>query len=285
MKVLLLGSGGFLGRSVLERFRDLSQPNLGEFLIDAPRSSDLDLTNSEKVDEFFDKAYYDYVIFGAVKIDEVEKSIGMFLNVYRNYSKYGFLINIGSGAEYGPYRYQPKMKESHFDLAFPSEGYPLIKFVQGREIEFGKVNNAVNLRVFGIYGPYEDHSRRFISNNICNAINGKDMTCRQDMLFDYVYVDDFSDFLWNIINSRHQFKFRSYNFAPSSAVSLVEIGTRLTHRFPKVPFKVAQPGFGREYSGDPGRLVSEFGQVVKTPLDSGIEKMITYFTNQNAGSL
>ena len=43
--------------------------------------------------------------------------------------------------------------------------------------------NIYNLRVFGIFGKYEDHTRRFISNNICRVLCGLDISMNKNMLF------------------------------------------------------------------------------------------------------
>ena len=48
----------------------------------------------------------------------------------------------------------------------------------------------MNLRLFGVYGEFEDYSRRFISNNICRVLSGLPISMNRDMKFDYIYMND-----------------------------------------------------------------------------------------------
>ena len=48
------------------------------------------------------------------------------------------------------------MDEAYAAEAFPEAGYPLIKSVQGKQIDSDVQQAGVNFRIFGIYGKFED---------------------------------------------------------------------------------------------------------------------------------
>ena len=60
-KILLTGSGGFIGKNILESY--LSK----QYVICAPRSKELDLLDTEAVDSYFKDKNFDAVIHGALK--------------------------------------------------------------------------------------------------------------------------------------------------------------------------------------------------------------------------
>ena len=60
------------------------------------------------------------------------------------------------------------MREDYFpkEPAFPNDVYSLSKYTISKLHQSSSCSNIYNLRVFGIFGPYEDYQRRLISNNI-----------------------------------------------------------------------------------------------------------------------
>ena len=274
ISVLLLGSRSFIGKSILDRWQSLPSERVS---IQGLSSKDLDLTDREAVDAYFRDNYFDYVILSAVQVANVENSLRMFFNVRRNTERYGFLINLGSGAEYDPVRYKPKMDEAYAAEAFPEAGYPLIKSVQGKQIESDGLQASVNFRIFGVYGKFEDFSRRFITSNVHSALTKGAVTCNQDMLFDYVHVDVLSDFLYKVIVERRTFEHKTYNFCTGSPVSLVDLGHEICRQIPRADFVLHKKGFGGEYSGDPTRLDQEFGTLSHRPFNNAIAELKLFF--------
>jgi 2-methylisocitrate lyase-like PEP mutase family enzyme len=81
------------------------------------------------------------------------------------------MIQIGSGSEYDRRCYEPRINETPFFKSIPVDTYGLTKFSIATVLENTLNKKFTNLRCFGVFGKYEDYSRRFISNNICNAID------------------------------------------------------------------------------------------------------------------
>ena len=49
--------------------------------------------------------------------------------------------------------------------------------------------NIYDLRLFGVYGKYEN-GKKIYFNAICRVLKGKDITIRQNVYFDYLWIDD-----------------------------------------------------------------------------------------------
>ena len=117
------------------------------------------------------------------------------------------------------------MDEAYAAEAFPEAGYPLIKSVQGKQIDSDVQQASVNFRIFGIYGKFEDFSRRFITSNVHSALTKGAVTCNQDMLFDYVHVDVLSDFLFQVVVERRTFEHKTYNFCRDNGHSMASFSS------------------------------------------------------------
>lgn len=257
-KILLTGGSGFIGKNILESY--LAK----KYQIIAPKRTELDVVDDESVHNYFQKNKdFDVVIHSAGKpghrnaVDPCGvfyTNSRMFFNLEKHSDSFGKMIVIGSGAIYDMRHYQPKMKEEYFGENIPVDEHGLCKYVIGKYIE--ETSKIVDLRVFGIFGKYEDYAIRFISNAICKTLFDLPITIKQNRQFGYIYVDDLMMVLEFFIehNSRH----RSYNITPDYAISLLEIAEIVKKVSQKnIEIKIAEPDFGLEYSGDNSRLKSE----------------------------
>ncbi|MFZ2655123.1 MAG: NAD-dependent epimerase/dehydratase family protein, partial [Victivallales bacterium] len=163
MKIFITGTNGFVGRNLKEYFQDKHD-------IHCPKRNQLDLLDTRAVQEFITGNQFDIVIHCAVNIQSIEHNLRMYFNLERCAGSFGKMLSVGSGAEYDMKNYVPKMKEEYFGRNIPSDIYGLSKYVIAKDIE-SKHRNIYNLRIFGIYGKYEDYKRRFISNNICRTLS------------------------------------------------------------------------------------------------------------------
>lgn len=277
MKILITGGSGFIGLNLQER---LSR----EHIIFAPRSNELDLLNEAAVKDYFKNNNFDAVIncatWDATQYSQKDKSkilehnLRMFFNVVHERGSFGRLINLGSGAEFGRPHWQPLMAEEYFDQHIPDDPYGFSKYIINKQI--ANLPNAVNLRLFGVFGKHEDYRIRFISNIIYLALNNLPITIRQDVAFDYLYIND----LVEIIN-------RFLNIAPRQKT--YNVCTGKTHRLTVLaqiilktlgndsPLEISQTGLGREYSGDNSRLLAEIGEINFTPIEESIEALCLWY--------
>ena len=251
MSILITGSGGFLGRNLTEYFQSKYDD------VYCPRSTELNLADDQAVHDYLKKYGFDAVIHCAVTHASVEQNIRMYFNIERCSGSFGKMLCIGSGAEFDKKNYVPKMKEEYFGKHVPSDIYGFSKYVIAKDIE-ARHRNIFNLRLFGVYGKYEDYKRRFISNNICRALSNLNISINRNMLFDYLYVDDFSRIADMFIKKSP--KQRSYNICSGKSIDLMTFAGIIKEIDGKgLPITVKQDGLDTEYTADNTRFLKEFG--------------------------
>jgi UDP-glucose 4-epimerase len=271
-KILILGGNGFIGRNLISFFAAS-----GQYEVLAPARSELNLLNDSACSEYLNKHKPDFVVHSAVDITSVENTLKMFFNVYNNRRSFKRLIQLGSGAEYDKRFSKPLITESEFGQSVPIDTYGLAKYTIAREIEQSNDDKTLNLRLFGIYGPHEDYSRRFISNNICRVLAGLPISMNKNMRFDYINVIDLANVLNKIISGATLTK-RSYNFCSGQPIDFLSIANKIKQCFGfDVPILVAQQGENPEYSGSPKRIMEEMGDLNMTSIDKSILDLIEFY--------
>ena len=206
MRVLIAGSNGFLGKNF---FRMQPQYQDIEFI-----HCTRDECNISNQDEFFDFVSLkkpDAIVHCAASLSDSINNLKMYLSLEKVSSLVSKIIMVGSGCEYSHQRYRPLMEEDYYDPAEPpinSDAYHNSKFMIARLHSQSHCRNIYNFRVFGLYGLYEDYSRRLITNNIYNYLSNGSMTFNKDISFDYLFVDDLINtiifFLRTSITPQHQ---------------------------------------------------------------------------------
>jgi UDP-glucose 4-epimerase len=282
MRVLVTGGSGFIGRNIKESY--LAQKHT----IVAPSRIELDCSDDKSVEAFFKKQSFDIVIHSATKPGHrnAADTSNLFLtnsrmmfNLLKHQSSWGKLINMGSGAIYDMQNYLPKMPETYFGTHIPKDEHGYNKYIFGKVLP--SLNNVYDFRIFGIFGKYEDYAIRFISNAICKSIFDLPITLRQNKKFDYLFVNDLMPILEHFIENSPIEK--SFNITPDNSIELLEVAKLVKHVSNKnIEIKVAQEGFGLEYSGDNLLLKSEIKNLHFTPIKDAIHELYSwYLENKN----
>ncbi|MBI5554902.1 MAG: NAD(P)-dependent oxidoreductase [Elusimicrobia bacterium] len=274
--VLITGGSGFIGKNLIEQL----QP---KFNVLAPRHKELELLSQDSVQTYFKKNKIDVVIHSATapahrKIKKPKniayKNLRIFFNLARNSQYYSKMIFIGSGAEYGSQTDIADVKESDFDRLVPGDEHGFSKYVCSKYIE--QVNNIVNLRLFGIFGKYEDYQMRFISNAICKAIFDLPITLNQNRKFSYLFIDNLGPIVEYFI--KHQWKHKAYNVVPAEKTELLALAEQVKKISRKnLEIKVKNPGVGKEYTGRNGLLVAEIRNINFTPLEQAVKQLYIWY--------
>ncbi|NLU49342.1 MAG: NAD(P)-dependent oxidoreductase [Syntrophomonadaceae bacterium] len=281
MNILLTGGSGFIGRNIREAMSS-------RYHILAPTHRELELLDEEAVRRFFQKHDIDVVIHAAVRPGHRNAqdptricycNTRMFFNLVRNARHYGKMIFLSSGAVYDERHYRPKMKEEYFDVHVPADEHGFSKYVCARHIEL--LDNVCELRLFGVFGRYEDYAIRFISNAICKALLGLPITIKQNRRFDYLYVEDLMPVLDHFI--KHHPRHRAYNVTPDEAIELYQLAEKVRAVSGKdLPILVGVPGMGPEYSGDNARLREEIPGLEFTPVEEAIRRLYGWYAENLA---
>ena len=281
-KILLTGGNGFIGKNI-------QASSLAEkYDIFAPRSFELNLADTQAVDEFFRTREFDVVLHTAVKpghrnakdpTNLFYTNVRMFENLVRHTDKFGKMINFGSGAVYDVAADNRLVTEDQIGRRCGKDDHSFCKYVVHKRIE--ALPNVIDLNIFGIFGKYEDWEIRFISNAICKTLFDLPITLRQNRRFSYLYVNDLMPVLEYFIE--HEAKYKCYNVTPDEETELLQaaqtvqqVGGRNNE------ISVAMPGYGLNYSGSNARLRNEIKDLQFTPLEKAIAEMMSYYRkNQN----
>ncbi len=275
-KILLTGGSGFIGRNIVEQ--------LGrKYTILAPSHHELELTDTNAVEAYLKHHTVDVVVHaanrGGSRADATQAGVAVsnlriFYNIIQAKPYYNRLIILGSGAEYDKRLQLQQVSESFFGVSIPGDEYGLYKYVCARCAEH--VDYITHLRLFAVYGKYEDYRIRFISNAICKALLDLPITIKQNVVFDYLYIDDFVVILDEVIKSPTSE--RIFNVGSGQPIDLKTIAEKiLTLLNKKIPIVVGKPGLGNEYSPDIGLLKKIYSNAKVTPIDTALENLITYY--------
>ncbi len=275
--VLITGASGFIGKNL---FYKLSE----EYNVFAPSHKELDLLDTLEVENYLKNNDIDIVIHSAVQgtlgLSEecakmvLKNNIRMFFNLSRCNELYEKMIYFGSGAEYGKSAYIPKMKEEYFGKTVPDDDYGLSKYVMAKVSE--NIENIYTLRVFGVFGPYENYNYRFISNVICKLLSNKEVVVHQNVNFDYLYIDDLCEITKWFINSKPIYN--TYNVCTGNTIEIYSIAKMICEKLGiKSDIMLEKDGLNTEYSGDNSRLLKEIGEFDFTPMSDALDKLIKYY--------
>lgn len=277
MEILLTGGSGFIGKNLLES--DLAKKHK----IIAPSRAELDLTDGNSVAKFFANRKFDAVIHSAGKpghrnakdLSNIFYSdMRMFLNLLQNSGNYGKMIMLGSGAIYDQQFEIKKVKEEDYKLHLPKDEHALFRYVAADYAE--SLEKIIELRIFGIFGQYEDYAIRFISNAICKTLFNLPITIKQNRKFDYLYVKDLPCILDYFLSAFPRYK--AYNVTPDVAVELLDLAKMIRGVAGKnISIVVEKSGLGMEYSGSNQRIKMDFPGYRLTPLTEAVERLYRWY--------
>ena len=276
-KILLTGGNGFIGKNIQESFLNT------KYEIIDPRSFELNLIDTESVDNFFKDKTFDIVLHCAMKpghrnakdlTNLFYSNVRMFENLAKHNGKYKKFINLGSGAIYDTSKNISGAKEEDIFANTPKDDHGFCKYVIAKRIE--SLDNFTDLNIFGIFGKYEDWQIRFISNAVCKTLFDLPITLRQNRRFSYLYIDDLMPILDFFIEN--DVKYKSYNIVPDKPVDLLKIAETVKKISGKnIEIKVTTNGYGLDYTGCNNRLLKEFNTAEFTPIKESVSKLYKYY--------
>ena len=285
MKVLILGSNGFIGKNLYEYLQYFL-----EYKLLCPTRKELDLLDEDAVLQYLKTNTPDVIINAAVcrnplyfqntsGTSELEQDIRMFyiLEKYNRY--YGKLLYFGSGAEFNKNNDIVDVAENDFIHNIPTTEYGLAKYIIGRSID--KSSSLYNLRIFGLFGKYENWKTTFISGCCCKALKKLPITIRQNVFFDYMYINDFCTIVKWFID--HTPKFHTYNVVTGKKIDLLTIANMIKQVAKvDVPIYVCKLGLANEYTANNSRLIKEMGSIPFTDLKQSLTELFHYYQEMEA---
>lgn len=281
-KILITGGSGFVGKNLTEYLEAKEQ-----YEVYAPSSKELNCIDEQDVENYLKKHKFDIVFNLAVYGDGIDRSkdgskileynLRMFLNFAKHNDLYGKMIYAGSGAEYDKRYDICKVSEEMIGKTIPVDQYGLMKYTVGQMIE--NSTNIYNLRLFGIFGKYEYWPVKFISNVCCKAIYDIPLTIRQNVYFDYLWIEDFLEITERFMEIEHP-KYHTYNLVSGTSVDLLSICEYVKEISGKdLKVFVGKTGLAKEYTADNTRLMEEIGGYEYTSMKKAVEKLYQWYVS------
>ncbi len=277
-KIFLTGGGGFIGRNILEQIGDKY-----EFLV--PVQSELNLLDSWSVYKYLEQNKPDIVLHAAnvggkrnqFEVGNVvENNLRMFFNLIRSKKNFNRMIVLGSGAEYDKTRAIKNIEEENFGEFVPKDQYGFSKYAIAKYAE--EVDFVTHLRLFGVFGKYEDYETRFISNAICRKIFNLPITINQNVFFDYIYIKDLIKILEFFIENKPKERF--YNIGTGKPIDLLSLAKIVNNTDEKKQeIKIISEELNSEYSCNIDRLKEFIGSYDFFTYQDAIKEMLEYYKN------
>ena len=270
-KILLTGTGprGFVGRNLAEALDD-------KYDLYTPTSKELDLRDYDATGFYIDKAKIEAIIHASSSAENtLDSDLRMYFNLEKLSRDLDKVICFGSGAEYDK-RYDIAMvSEEDIGKRIPVDGYGFAKYIITTHARLA--SNIYVIRLFGIFGKYEDWTYKFISNICCKAVYNLPLTIRRECKFDYIYIDDLPQVIEWVLEGKPMYK--DYNFVHGVPVKLTELAEMvLCAAGKKLDVIMINPnGCNHEYTASNKRLIQEMPSFSPVPLSSAIQKLYRYY--------
>jgi GDP-L-fucose synthase len=272
--VLVLGKAGFIGRNLYEF---LVQHD--SYLLSTPSHKELDVLDERAVFNELKHNSYDVVLncLDTHRLADAvyaERRLRMFYNLVNHADLFGKMIYFGTGAEYGRQTDVKNVSETDLGRQIPLDSYGFAMFQMAQFTL--QSTNIYDLRLFGIFGPYELWQRRFISNCICKVLYGFPVTVRQDRIIDYLYIDDLARIVLWALSS--ELEHHDYNVVSGRAYHLTELAEEIVRLGAGTErIFVAKPGYADEYTANNNRLRHEMNGFRPEPMQDSIAKLYRYY--------
>lgn len=272
--ILLTGSGGFIGKNLKEYLKD-------KYNLVTPRSYELDLCDAAAVSAYFGQHEIDFIIHcgstgGARGIADrdttIEDNLAMVDNLLSAKRNDVRMILFGSGAMYDKSRPICKVSESEIGKIVPADLYGKSKMLIAQKIKDRK--DVLCLNIFACYG-YGEKESRFPSFAINCVLNQKPIEINQNVVFDYLFVEDMEKIIEYFIENVSQDNI--LNITPTQSISLKEIAQTVNSIADRpVEIVVKNPVMNNEYTGSNELLLKNFPEMKFTNIRDGLKKLYQY---------
>ena len=299
-RILITGGTGFIGYHLAKKCLKLnwSVDSISTKLPKAERKLKkvkyfkLDISKRKSLTKYLSKDY-DYVVnlAGYVDHSDKKKTIESHFNGCKNLATF-FLnkkirrfIQIGSSIEYGKIKSPQKERKKNFQKTYSFYGKAKLlstKFL----LELKKKYNfpTTILRLYLVYGPYQDVNR-IIPFTIMKAIHNKKFDCSSgNQLRDFTYIDDLVTVIIKIIKSKN-LNGEIINIGSGKPLSIKKLIIKICKLS-----KGGQPQFGKiplrkdeilKLYPNLSKIKKLIKWKTKVNIDQGLKKTIKYFKKKS----
>lgn len=268
--VLIIGASGFVGANLLRACINVREDVVGTFFsseswrlrdVHTAHISFLNLQDPVSVRSVFlkikPKTIFDCSSFGAYSFEDNFEYIHStnylsFIRIMEEIADFEIAayIHAGSSSEYGlnasaPHESDPLIPNSHYAVSKAATSQAIIYY--------GKVRGlpVVNLRLYSVYGPFEDSSR--LIPVLCEkCIQGKlPPFAREGISRDFIHIDDVVNaFVHSAINMSTEIAGDSFNIGTGTKTSLSSLANLARNLFKISSEPQFDPRVGRAWDVD-----------------------------------
>jgi dolichol-phosphate mannosyltransferase len=300
--VLVLGAGGFVGANLLRHLLEAREDVYGTVRrlpawrlegVKPERLVETDLLNSVEVDSLLDRVQprtvFNCVSYGAYSF-ETDSDLMYRTNFQLTASLVGkllardiaFYAHAGSSAEYGENAAGP----AETDPGRPNSDYSVSKLACANLLSYyGRKKGfpCANLRLYSVFGPFEDASR-LIPALVINGTEGRfPELVNPGISRDFVYVDDVCEaFVAAAVNLPPERRGESFNVGTGRKVTVADAAKSAGGLF---GIKTA-PVFGslpdrawdlKDWYSNPRAAGSVLGWTARTSFEEGLRKTADWY--------
>lgn len=299
--ILILGASGFVGANLFHALFAVRQDVFGVTtranpwrLENIPLEQILvtDLLSSTNLHRLLDqvkpRTVFDCIAYGAYSFEEKQERIHQtnyilvvrLLEALRQRGIHRY-IHAGSSSEYGSQSAGP----SEDTPCLPNSHYAVSKVSAAHAIQYMGQHHGlpcVNLRLYSIYGPYEDASR-LIPTLIAKGLQGElPSFVHPDIARDFIYVADACEaFIDAALNLEKADYGHSFNIGSGRKVTIREVAEMARTRFAIAD----QPTFSMpnrqwdlpDWYADPTRANTRLRWSARTSFEEGFDKTIAWY--------
>lgn len=199
LKVLITGASGFVGSFIAKQLES-------KYELLTPSSKELDLTNLEQVEQWFNYNEVDVVVHCALSGREVLAStepeylsdgLLMFRNLWLQKEQYTRFVNLGTAYEFDLTKNNSNILEHSFVHHLPRTSYGYAKNLAARIIK--DTPGFFNLKLFGVFHETESSNRFF------QKVKTQDqVVIENDRYLDYIYLPDILPMLIRMVDGTSQ---------------------------------------------------------------------------------
>jgi len=248
MRILLFGSGGFIGSHFAQALA--GRDGLDLF---SPKRSEVDLRDQDAVAQAIREFSPEVVVNCAVVVQSLDESLQSLFNIVRAIPSQTLYFQVGSGAEYGRASCPPDVDETYFGSSLPEDKYGMFKYLSALTLDNYLPGRFINLRTFGVFGLGEE-SRRLIPSLVMGARDNGRAQLRSDGDFSFVPVNDLARFLIGWIENGCAQR-GHYNFSGVRPIRLGLVLGRIQEAFPDAVCEVIERGTAHPYFGNSRKLI------------------------------
>ncbi len=300
--ILVVGASGFVGANLLARILSVRPEVTGTTLqhnawrlkdIPAAHIAFLDLLDASSVEDIFrrlrPRTVFHCAAYGAYAFqtdaDRIYRTnlvaLNGMLDAAGRHDVRAF-IHAGSSSEYGMNSAGPDEGASRQ----PNSHYAIAKSAASDLIAFhAQVMNlpACNLRLYSVYGPYEDSSR-LIPNLVHHGLEHRlPPFVAPETARDFVHVDDVVvAFVTSAVRMSPQIAGQSFNIATGRRMSMRQVADIASAQFavsdpPRFNTMEPRPWDLTDWYGDPGKAADLLGWSARIPFEAGLERTTTWW--------